>query len=128
MEHVKTPHEGVVILVVEDEPIIRMVAVDALRDAGFEVLEAEHAAEALTYLRQHADVVKAICTDVHMPGEMNGVALAYETCRCWPWVSILVVSGHAMPAQHELPDRSRFLPKPYALTDLVRHLGELTLA
>lgn len=128
MEYAKQPRDGVVILVVEDEPIIRMVAVDALTDAGFELLEAEHAAEALIYLRQHAHVVKAICTDVHMPGEMNGVALAHETCKCWPWISILIVSGHAMPTQAELPDQSRFLPKPYALTDLVRHLGELTIA
>lgn len=115
-----------VVLVVEDEALIRMLAADALVDAGFAVIEADHGAQALDVLRQQADGIHAVFTDVHMPGAINGVALAHEASRCWPWLRLLVASGHAMPNRDELPADCRFLPKPYSLAHVVRQLHELT--
>lgn len=115
-----------VILLVEDEPVIRMLAADALVDAGFQVIEADHGAQALDVLRERADGIHAVFTDVHMPGSINGVALAHEASRCWPWLRLLVASGHAMPSREELPAACRFLPKPYSLAHVIRQLDELT--
>ena len=116
------------VLVVEDEAVIRMCALVALEDAGFEVLEAEHAAAALVHLGERAEDVAVVCTDVHMPGEMNGVALAHHAFRHWPWIGVLVMSGKAYPPAAELPEGARFLPKPYALDTLVCHVQEMAAA
>lgn len=112
-------------LVAEDEVIVRMVAVDALIDAGFRVLEAEHAGAALQVLEEHGRSVHILITDVHMPGTMNGIALAHHTCRHWPWIALLIASAHPHPGHHELPPGSRFLPKPYFPHHLVGHAREL---
>lgn len=114
-----------VILVVEDEDIIRMLAVDALEDAGFEVLQAGHAADAMIVLKKFASGIHALFTDVHMPGTMNGVMLAHEAQRCWPWIQLLIASGHMIPAPSDLPVRSRFLPKPYKLVHVVNHVRDM---
>ena len=113
------------ILIVEDEELLRMLAVDALRAARYEVLEAGHAGDALDILRVQARSIHALFTDVHMPGPMNGVALAHETRRCWPWVHLLIASGQLVPHPSELPTGSRFLPKPYELHHVLGHLGDM---
>ncbi len=113
------------ILVVEDEDLLRMLAVDALRDASYDVLEAGHAGDALEILRAKDGDIHALFTDVHMPGPMNGVALAHETRRCWPSVHLLIASGQLMPHSSELPEGSRFLPKPYELHHVLGHLSEM---
>lgn len=110
------------ILVVEDEQLLRSLAVDALRDAAYEVVEAEDGDSALLILRADAPAFHILFTDVHMPGTLNGVALAHETRRCWPWVGLLIASGQLMPKAHELPDGSRFLPKPYEMHHVLGHL------
>ncbi len=115
-----------VVLVVEDEELIRFVATEALEDAGFIVVQAEHAAAAIDTLRERADEVHVLFTDVHMPGEMSGVHLAHETRRCWPWIHLVVTSGKLMPHPDELPEGSRFLPKPYVLKNVLQHISELT--
>ena len=115
-----------VILVVEDDLLIRMTVVDALRDAGFTVLEAEHAGHAIGYLQTDAENVNAVFMDVFMPGPIDGIALAHEANRRWPWIAILIASGRAMPYRSELPLGSRFLPKPYRLAHVVQNLQELT--
>lgn len=102
-----------------------MLAVDALEDAGFEVMQAEHAADAMSLLKKSAGDIHALFTDVHMPGAMNGVMLAHETQRSWPWIQLLIASGHMMPAPSDLPVRSRFLPKPYKLLHVVDHVREM---
>lgn len=115
-----------VLLVVEDEAIIRMLAAEVLADAGFHVIEAGDADEALDILQTRANGIHGLFTDVHMPGSMNGVELVHEATRCWPWLHLLVASGHAMPTQAELPIACRFLPKPYELSHVVGHLHEMT--
>ncbi len=113
------------VLVVEDEELLRSLAVDALRDARFDVLEAGQARDALSILRQRAESIQAVFTDVHMPGEMNGVGLAHAAHRSWPWIGLLIASGQLMPHRDDLPPRSRFLPKPYMLHHVVSHLHAL---
>ncbi|WP_158747695.1 response regulator [Acidisphaera sp. L21] len=116
------------VLIVEDEALIRMTAADALTAAGFEVIEAEHAAEALVHLGKHARDIAVLCTDVHMPGEMDGITLAHHACLHWSWIGLLVVSGKASPKVGELPALSRFLAKPYDVDVLVTHVGHLARA
>ena len=113
------------ILVVEDEPLIRTFAVAGLVDAGFVVIEAQSGGEALDILQTRAGSIHAVFTDIHMPGPWDGLALAREIVRCWPWVHLLVASGLGRPAEEELPPRCRFLPKPYELENVVRRLHQM---
>jgi DNA-binding LytR/AlgR family response regulator len=67
----------------------------------------------------------AVFTDIQMPGEMDGIALAHEIQRCWPWVHLLVTSGQLQPTAAELPPKTRFLPKPYRGEHAVRQVREM---
>ena len=112
-------------VVAEDEELIRYIAAEALRDAGFIVLEAEHAAAALKHLHAQAATIHVLFTDIHMPGDMDGLLLAHHTSSTWPWIAVLITSGRSPPAAHQMPARSRFLPKPYQPDTLLTHLREL---
>ena len=114
------------VLVVEDEEIIRMLAADALLEAGFEVVEAAHGEAALAVLRERANDIQAVFTDVRMPGSIDGLELAETVSRQWPWVGLLVASGHARPGRADLPHDCRFLPKPYGLAHVIDQLQQLT--
>ncbi len=116
------------VIVVEDEVIIRMVAGAALTNAGFDVVEARHAEEAIAILGARARDVHAMFTDVHLPGSMDGLALAHLTHGSWPQIAVLIASGHARPRPEELPEGSRFLSKPYDLYNVVAHLKEMVTA
>ena len=111
-----------VILLVEDEVLVRMVAADVLEDAGFTVLESASAEEALTLLETRSDV-QVLFTDVNMPGALDGLGLAQTVHNRSPEISILIGSGRIRPCPAELPPGARFIAKPYApaaLTDAVR--------
>ncbi len=109
----------VVVLLTEDEPLVRMYAAEVLaEDGGYKVLEAAHADEALTLLRVRADV-RALCTDIDMPGSMDGVGLARIVDVKWPGIGIVVTSGRQRPGIGNLPTKARFLPKPYSAQALV---------
>ncbi len=114
-----------VVLLVEDEPLVRMTAADELDDAGFRVLEAKNADEALVVLEAHSDEVQVLFTDVDMPGSMDGMALAERVYQRWPHVLLLISSGYARPHPDEIPDHGRFVPKPYRGETLVRHITEM---
>jgi CheY-like chemotaxis protein len=101
-----------VVLVAEDDVLIRMIAVDALTEAGFAVIDVGHAEHALNVLSNQGDDVRALFTDIHMPGSMNGLELAHHVHGHWPWIVLLVASGEASLAAEELPAGSRFLRKP----------------
>jgi CheY-like chemotaxis protein len=110
------------ILVVEDEALVRMVAVDALIDCGLRPIEAADAGEALSLLDEHPEIA-LIFTDINMPGEMDGLAFARCVVERRPGVGLIVTSGRNRLADSELPDHGAFLAKPYCprqLTDLVR--------
>lgn len=113
------------IIVAEDEPVVRMLVADVLTDAGFVVLEAAHAAEALAILTARAQGIHALFTDIQMPGSMDGLKLAHHVRGLWPWIAVLVASGKSRPGVAELPSGTRFLPKPYSLHRVVEHVREL---
>jgi CheY-like chemotaxis protein len=121
----QNPVSAYVVLVVEDEFLIRVIAVEALLNAGFVVLEAGHAGDALAILQSRATDIHALFTDVQMPGDMDGVMLAHETSRCWPWIGLLITSGRTPLAQTALPAGSHSLPKPYDVDHVIRHIHAL---
>ena len=99
----------VVVLVAEDETLVRLLANDMLSEAGYRVLEARDGQEALTIFEVHADV-RALFTDVTMPN-LDGLSLAKIVSERWPQIGILLTSGLVAPA--ELPNGARFISKPY---------------
>ena len=112
-------HSKTVVLAVEDEPFVRLAAIEMLEDAGYAVLHATDADEAIKLLESHPEI-RLLFTDVQMPGSMDGVRLV-EACRKrWPPVRIVVTSGNPRPAQ--LSDDVRFLPKPYDAATLGANL------
>lgn len=117
-----------VVLVVEDEIIIRMLIVGLLADAGFHVLEIDHTDLALAVLESKATDIHVLFTDIHVPGAMNGLELAHHASRQWPWIALLITSGKANPRLEEMPPESRFLPKPYDPDHVVSHVREMTAA
>jgi CheY-like chemotaxis protein len=113
-----------VVLLVEDEFLVRLTQVDILREAGFWVLEAENADEAFETLRQRRDV-SAVLTDVDMPGSLDGFEFARLVAQGWPEVGVLVISGKAFPNEGDMPPSAVFLPKPVRPATLVEHLNAL---
>jgi two-component system, response regulator PdtaR len=110
-----------VILLVEDEPLVRLVAADILMEAHFRVIEAADAEEALTVLKAEVDV-DVVLSDVEMPPGMNGYDLAWQIHRNWPSMGILVASGRQWPRANDLPPGAVFLGKPYSQATLLSHV------
>ena len=113
--------ETPVILLVDDEPLIRRSAADILTDCGCEVLEAGNADEALRILHDRPDIT-LVFTDANMPGTINGLRLLERVHALRPTVELILTSGRAHFAKSALPDDGTFLPKPYdafKLCDLV---------
>jgi CheY-like chemotaxis protein len=111
----------VAILVVEDDVLVRMIATDILVDAGFRVIEAHDAQEAMTLLEARADV-RVVFTDWNMPGEIDGLGLARLVRGRWPEVGVIVTSGKMRPALGDLPAGVRFLEKPYRPSALIEEI------
>ena len=106
------------VLVVDDEPLLRLFNVDMLSDAGFEVLEAPDADEALRILELTSGI-KVVFTDVEMPGAMDGFGLAERIELRWPRIGVVVTSGRRFPhASFSAPAR-RFVAKPYSVSQVV---------
>lgn len=112
-----------VLLVVEDEAILRMMAVDMFEDAGFTVLEAASGEQALALLRTHA--VAGIFTDVDLSGSIDGFSLARIVHDQHPDAAIIVVSGYREPQKRDLPPEARFVSKPYDLAAVIETLHEM---
>lgn len=100
------------ILIVEDEPLVRLCAVEVLEDAGYQVIEAASADEAIAILESRRDI-RVIFTDIHMPGSMDGLKLAHAVRHRWPPIKIIVTSGREKIASEDLPEGGRFFAKPY---------------
>ena len=113
-----------VVLLVEDEPLVRTLQVDVLREAGFWVVEAQDADEAFDLLR-HRSEIRAVLTDVDMPGSLDGFEFACLVAQGWPAVGVLVISGKTAPAPGDLPPNALFAAKPVRPAELVRMLEQL---
>jgi two-component system, response regulator PdtaR len=112
------------ILIVENEALVRLSGVGTFADAGFRVIEANNGDDALGLLEADSDV-QLLFTDVRIPGNINGLALAQEVHDRWPHIGIMVVSGQSIP-ETVLPPGCRFLRKPYSPESAIRHAHEMT--
>ncbi len=117
----RNPISRQVVLVVEDDPLLRMMAVDLVEDAGFDAIEACDSDEAVEILQTRPDV-RVLFTDVDMPGKMDGVALANWARRSVVPLGIVLTSGHYRPEEEDLPDRSIFFAKPYDFEKVMKTL------
>jgi CheY-like chemotaxis protein len=113
-----------VVLIVEDEMMLRMSAVDMVEDAGYTPLEAQDAAEAVAILESRSDVA-LIYTDIQMPGQMDGLGLAHAVHARWPAIRIIVVSGQLSLPNIDLPPRSRFLGKPLDAGEVITEMRDM---
>lgn len=109
------------VLVVDDEPLVRMLGADVLEEAGFSVAEAGDAAEALQKLEDCPEV-RVLFTDVNMPGALDGLALAHRVHEQRPDICLLIASGQARLGPEDLPDEGQFVEKPWEPRDVVRRI------
>ena len=114
-----------VVLVVEDEFLIRMHAVEIIQDAGFDVVEAADANEAIAILESRRDI-RVVFTDIRMPGSMDGLKLAHAVRHRWPPVHIIATSGYHAITATDLPAGSLLLLKPYSERKIVDALHAFT--
>jgi two-component system, response regulator PdtaR len=112
-----------IILVVEDEVLVRLRGADILAEEGYEVLEAGNADEALRILEAIPNV-RAVFSDVGMPGSLDGLGLAHSIYQRWPSIGVVLTSGHCFPSETK-PWEGSFLPKPYGGQALVREIKEI---
>lgn len=110
-----------IVLLVEDEPLIRLFVAELLEDAGFKVVEAANATEALVLLESGLEV-NVLLTDVDMPNGCNGFELAHRVHESWPGAEILIMSGRQWPAEGDLPQGAAFLAKPCPNEAIVSHV------
>jgi CheY-like chemotaxis protein len=109
------------VLVVEDEMVLRMRAVDIVEDAGFTALEATNADEALAILESRSDI-SLLFSDIQMPGSMDGLKLAHAVHDRWPTIKIILVSGLVNVTDADKPADSRFYGKPLAVQQMIAEL------
>jgi DNA-binding NtrC family response regulator len=112
------------VLVVEDEMLLRMRAVDIVEDAGFTPLEAVNAEDALVLLESRSDI-DLLFTDIQLPGAMNGLKLAYAVHERWPSIKIILVSGQVTPGETDRPAHSRFYAKPIEVQHMIAELQDM---
>lgn len=113
-----------VVLVVEDEFLIRLDTMDMLEAAGFATIEAANADEAIRILESRDDI-RIVVTDIDMPGSMDGLMLAHAVREKWPPVKLVLVSGKRTLGRDELPEGALYYAKPYNIdevTDGIRRL------
>ncbi|WP_183512290.1 response regulator [Methylobacterium brachythecii] len=113
-----------IVLLVEDEALLRVITTEMLEDTGATVIGVETADAAWQILQTRSDV-DIVFTDVNMPGSMNGVVLAHRVRERWPHIALVITSGRHLLSEAEIPARGHFLPKPYRYQQIV---GAMELA
>jgi CheY-like chemotaxis protein len=112
------------VLVVEDEPILRLLAVGLVEEAGFEAVEADNADQAILILESRTDI-RIVFTDIEMPGSMDGMKLARAIRGRWPPIGLILTSGRSTIRDDDIPERGRFFAKPYRPADIIETLQQL---
>jgi CheY-like chemotaxis protein len=110
-------------LVVDDEPLIRMDTADIISKAGYHVVEASSADEALEFLVKHSSL-QLLFTDIQTGGELDGLELARVVADRWPAIEVVVASGFRLPIEGELPDDASFIRKPFSAKTVMETLQE----
>jgi DNA-binding NtrC family response regulator len=113
-----------VVLIVEDEPLIRVVVSEFLMEQGLEVLEAANAKNALDILEERPDV-RLLFTDINMPGSLDGVDLAREVHQRWPELRLMLTTGYRMPPLSRIPTGCEFVVKPYDFDRLADRINRM---
>ena len=118
------PDSPPIVLVVEDEMVLRMRAVDIVEDAGFVPIEAISADQAIQILESRDDI-SLLFTDIQMPGSMDGLKLAHATHARWPHIKIILVSGQIAVTDEDKPEDSKFFPKPLEDQQMIAEIQEM---
>jgi len=121
LDHSLLPH---VVLVVEDEMLLRMRVVDMVEDAGYVPVEAVDADEAMAILLSRSDIALML-TDVQMPGSMNGLQLAHVVHERWPPIRIILASGALKLSGSDIPQDSRFFGKPLQSDEIIAQMRDM---
>ena len=119
------PRQDVKVLVVEDELFVRLMAVDAIEDAGYVAIEAEDGDKALAMLDGRDDI-DILFSDIKMPGTLDGLALVQKVRERWPSMPIILTSGHLYADDINMPASVPFLQKPYRAGTLIAHLERIS--
>ena len=113
-----------VILVVEDEMLLRMRVVNMVEDAGYIPVEAVDADNALAILQSRSDIA-LLLTDIQMPGSMNGLELAHAVHDRWPPIKIILASGQLKLSTTDIPPDSRFFGKPLSSDEIIAEMRDM---
>ncbi len=113
-----------IILVVEDEPLLRLAAVDLVEAAGYEAVAAADATEAVAILESRNDI-RVVFTDVDMPRGVDGMRLAAIIRDRWPPIKVIVVSGHIQDPGNRIPAETVFFAKPYREEQIVETIRQM---
>jgi two-component system, response regulator PdtaR len=111
-------------LVVEDDPLVRALAVEIVEEAGYVALEAADADKAIAILETRSDIA-VLFTDINMPGSIDGLKLAHAVRDRWPPIKIVVVSGKVALTANDMPSNSWFFAKPYQPSRMISELRSL---
>jgi CheY-like chemotaxis protein len=111
-------------LAVDDDPFILMDVTSILEDAGFRTYEAADGDAAILMLPEYAANITLLFSDVDMSGDTDGFALARHVAENYPWIEILIGSGHVRPEPGDMPAKATFLSKPFNPRMILRHLRE----
>jgi len=111
-------------LAVDDDPFILMDVTAILEDAGFRTYEADNGDAAIAMLPEYAHTITLLFSDVDMPGHTNGFALANHVAENYPWIEIVIGSGHLQPKEGDMPEKATFVSKPFNAQMIHGHLRE----
>lgn len=109
-------------LVVDDDAIILVDACGILEDAGFRTHEADDGDAAILMLPEYAHTITLLFSDVDMPGDTDGFALARHVAELYPWIEIVIASGRVKPEDGDMPEKATFLSKPFSSPMVHQHL------
>ena len=111
-------------LAVDDDPFILMDVTTIPEDAGFRTYEADDGDAAIAMLPEYAHTITLLFSDVDMPGDTNGFTLAHHVAENYPWIEIVIGSGHLQPKEGDLPEKATFVSKPFNAQMNHGHLRE----
>ena len=114
-----------IVLIVEDDFMLRMRAVDIVEDAGYTPVEAVDADEAFAIIQSRSSDIALLFTDIQMPGSMSGLQLALAVHERWPAIKIILASGQLKLTKSEIPENSRFFGKPLDSVEMVAEIREM---